>query len=240
MNLITVENIKKTYSEKVLLNDVSFGINDGDKIGLIGLNGSGKSTLLKIITGRDEFFDGSITKGKGVRVEYLSQNSEFDANATVLEQVFNSDTPEMKLLMEYENLLDKTKNEEFNEDINNRLIKTQEKIDSLNLWNLESEVKVILTKLGINDYTMKMGTLSGGQKKRLDLVRALTKAPDILILDESTSPLDEERRRRLYDTLQSIKKEMIIIVITHNNDYEIFDKIINLNEYREGTYEKNK
>ena len=85
MNLITVENIKKTYSEKVLLNDVSFGINDGDKIGLIGLNGSGKSTLLKIITGRDEFFDGSITKGKGVRVEYLSQNSEFDANATVLE-----------------------------------------------------------------------------------------------------------------------------------------------------------
>lgn len=119
---------KKTYSEKVLLNDVSFGINDGDKIGLIGLNGSGKSTLLKIITGRDEFFDGSITKGKGVRVEYLSQNSEFDANATVLEQVFNSDTPEMKLLMEYENLLDKTKNEEFNEDINNRLIKTQEKL----------------------------------------------------------------------------------------------------------------
>ena len=82
--------------------------------------------------------------------------------------------------------------------------------------------------------------LSGGQKKRLDLVRALTKAPDILILDESTSPLDEERRRRLYDTLQSIKKEMIIIVITHNNDYEIFDKIINLNEYRETSYEKNK
>ena len=107
MNLITVENIKKTYSEKVLLNNVSFGINDGDKIGLIGLNGSGKSTLLKIITERDEFFDGSITKGKGVRVEYLSQNSNFDPNATVLEQVFNSDTPEMKLLMEYETLLDK-------------------------------------------------------------------------------------------------------------------------------------
>ncbi len=88
------------------------------------------------------------------------------------------------------------------------------------------------------ELTSNASNLSGGQKKRLDLVRALTKAPDILILDESTSPLDEERRRRLYDTLQSIKKEMIIIVITHNNDYEIFDKIINLNEYRETSYEK--
>ena len=86
----------------------------------------------------------------------------------------------MKLLMEYENLLDKTKNEEFNEDINNRLIKTQEKIDSLNLWNLESEVKVILTKLGINDYTMKMGTLSGGQKKRVFLASALIKPCELL------------------------------------------------------------
>ena len=211
MNLITVENIKKTYSEKVLLNDVSFGINDGDKIGLIGLNGSGKSTLLKIITGRDEFFDGSITKGKGVRVEYLSQNSEFDANATVLEQVFNSDTPEMKLLMEYENLLDKTKNEEFNEDINNRLIKTQEKIDSLNLWNLESEVKVILTKLGINDYTMKMGTLSGGQKKRVFLASALIKPCELLVLDEPTNHLDVEAKEELKRALKEYKGSILLV-----------------------------
>ena len=95
MNLITVENIKETYSEKILLNNVSFGINDGDKIGLIGLNGSGKSTLLKIITGRDEFFEGNITKGKNIKIEYLSQNSDFNPNLTILEQIFNSDTPEM-------------------------------------------------------------------------------------------------------------------------------------------------
>ena len=113
MNLLNVENISKTYSEKVLLNNVSFGINEGDKIGIIGLNGSGKSTLLKIVTGRDEFFDGSITKGKGVRVEYLEQNSEFDADATILQQIFKGDTPEMKLLMEYEELLEKISNKDF-------------------------------------------------------------------------------------------------------------------------------
>ena len=149
MNLLNVENISKTYSEKVLLNNVSFGINEGDKIGIIGLNGSGKSTLLKIVTGRDEFFDGSITKGKGVRVEYLEQNSEFDADATILQQIFKGDTPEMKLLMEYEELLEKISNKDFDEEDNNKLIKIQEKIDALNLWNLESEVKVILNKLGI-------------------------------------------------------------------------------------------
>lgn len=236
MNLITVENIKKTYSEKVLLNDVSFGINDGDKIGLIGLNGSGKSTLLKIITGRDEFFDGSITKGKGVRVEYLSQNSEFDANATVLEQVFNSDTPEMKLLMEYENLLDKTKNEEFNEDINNRLIKTQEKIDSLNLWNLESEVKVILTKLGINDYTMKMGTLSGGQKKRVFLASALIKPCELLVLDEPTNHLDSGSIEWLEEYLNNRKGALLMI--THDRYFldRVSNKILELDRGNIYTY----
>ena len=224
MNLITVENIKKTYSEKVLLNDVSFGINDGDKIGLIGLNGSGKSTLLKIITGRDEFFDGSITKGKGVRVEYLSQNSEFDANATVLEQVFNSDTPEMKLLME------------FNEDINNRLIKTQEKIDSLNLWNLESEVKVILTKLGINDYTMKMGTLSGGQKKRVFLASALIKPCELLVLDEPTNHLDSGSIEWLEEYLNNRKGALLMI--THDRYFldRVSNKILELDRGNIYTY----
>ena len=130
MNLLNVENISKTYSEKILLNNVSFGINEGDKIGIIGLNGSGKSTLLKIVTGKDEFFDGLITKGKGVRVEYLEQNSEFDSNATVLQQIFKGDTREMKLLMEYEELLEKVSSNSFNEEDNNKLIKIQEKIDS--------------------------------------------------------------------------------------------------------------
>jgi ATP-binding cassette subfamily F protein uup len=165
MNLITLDNISKSYSEKLLLDNVSFTINEGEKIGIIGLNGAGKSTLLKIITGKDEFFDGLITKGKDIRIEYLDQNPEVDINATVLEQVFKAETKEIQLLMKYEMLLEKINLNLGNNDDNNKLIELQSQIDSMNLWNLESEAKSILTKLGITDYNAKMGTLSGGQKR---------------------------------------------------------------------------
>ena len=227
MNLLNVENVSKTYSEKVLLNNVSFGINDGDKIGLIGLNGSGKSTLLKIVTGRDEFFDGSIIKGKGVRVEYLEQNSEFDPEATVIQQIFKGDTPEMKLLMEYEELLERTSSE-FNEEDNNKLIKIQENIDTLNLWNLESEVKVILNKLGIKDYSMKMGSLSGGQKKRVFLASALIKPCELLVLDEPTNHLDSDSIEWLEEYLNSRKGALLMI--THDRYFldRVSNKILEL------------
>ena len=228
MNLLNVENISKTYSEKILLNNVSFGINEGDKIGIIGLNGSGKSTLLKIVTGKDEFFDGLITKGKGVRVEYLEQNSEFDSNATVLQQIFKGDTREMKLLMEYEELLEKVSSNSFNEEDNNKLIKIQEKIDALNLWNLESEVKVILNKLGITDYTMKMGTLSGGQKKRVFLASALIKPCELLVLDEPTNHLDSDSIGWLEEYLNSRKGALLMI--THDRYFldRVSNKILEL------------
>ena len=125
MNLITLENISKSYSETILLDNISLGINTGDKIGLIGLNGSGKSTLLKIITGRDEFFNGNITKGKDVRIEYLGQDTKFDENSTIIDQIFNGDSLEMKLLKEYESLVDYLNNHEFDADINDKLIKLQ-------------------------------------------------------------------------------------------------------------------
>lgn len=98
MNLITLENISKTYSEKILLNNVNLSISDGDKIGLIGLNGTGKSTLLKILAGREEFFDGNITKGKNIRIEYLAQNTEYNENSTILDQIFRGDSKEMNSL----------------------------------------------------------------------------------------------------------------------------------------------
>ena len=228
MNLLNIENISKTYSEKILLNNVSFGINEGDKIGIIGLNGSGKSTLLKIVTGRDEFFDGTITKGKGVRVEYLEQNSEFDSDATVLQQIFKGDTLEMKLLMEYEELLEKVSNNSFNEEDNNKLIKIQEKIDTLNLWNLESEVKIILNKLGITDYTMKMGTLSGGQKKRVFLASALIKPCELLVLDEPTNHLDSDSIEWLEEYLNNRKGALLMI--THDRYFldRVSNKILEL------------
>ena len=161
MNIITLENISKNYSEKVLLKDVSLGINDGDKIGLIGINGAGKSTFLKIIGGKDEFFDGSISKGKNMRIEYLDQNPPFDQDATVLEQVFKGETKEMITLREYEETIERIENSNGDDfdNLNDKLLKLQEQIDSLNLWDLESSAKTILTKLGVKNYNERVGNL---------------------------------------------------------------------------------
>lgn len=220
MNLITLENITKTYSEKVLLNNITLNINDGDKIGLIGLNGAGKSTLLKILTGRDEFFDGKILKGKNIRVEYLAQDTKYDDNSTILEQIFKGDTPEMKLLMEYEELLEKINNDT---SLNDKLIALQSKIDTMNLWDLESDAKTILTKLGINDFNKKMSELSGGQRKRVFLASSLITPCELLVLDEPTNHLDSESIEWLEDYLNSRKGALIMI--TH--DRYFLDRVTN-------------
>lgn len=225
MNIITLEKISKSYSDKVLLNDISLGINDGDKIGLIGINGAGKSTFLKIISGKEEFYDGNITKGKNVRIEYLDQNPLFDKDATILEQVFKGDTKEMKLLRSYEELLGKLnscKNEEF-DSLNNELIKLQGQIDSLNLWDLESEAKTILTKLGVKNYSEKIGNLSGGQKKRIALACSLITPCDLLILDEPTNHLDSDSIEWLEEFLNARKGALLMI--TH--DRYFLDRVTN-------------
>lgn len=239
MNLITLENISKSYSETILLDNISLGINTGDKIGLIGLNGSGKSTLLKIITGRDEFFNGNITKGKDVRIEYLGQDTKFDENSTIIDQIFNGDSLEMKLLKEYESLVDYLNNHEFDADINDKLIKLQDKIDSLNLWSLESEAKTILNKLGISDYSMKMGKLSGGQKKRVFLAGALIKPCDLLVLDEPTNHLDSESIEWLEEYLNS--KNISLLMITHDRYFldRVSNKILELDRGKLYSYTGN-
>ena len=225
MNIITLENISKSYSEKVLLNNVSLGINEGDKIGLIGINGAGKSTFLKVVAGKEEFFDGNITKGKNMRIEFLEQNPPFDKDATVLEQIFKGDTKEMKTLREYEEILEKLHNasqDDF-EKLNNKLLKLQELIDSLNLWDLESTAKTVLNKLGITNYNEKVGNLSGGQKKRVALAGALITPCDLLILDEPTNHLDAESIEWLEEYLNSRKGALLMI--TH--DRYFLDRVAN-------------
>lgn len=225
MNIITLENISKSYSEKVLLNNVSLGINEGDKIGLIGINGAGKSTFLKVVAGKEEFFDGNITKGKNMRIEFLEQNPPFDKDATVIEQIFKGDTKEMQTLREYEDILEKLHNasqDDF-EKLNNRLLKLQELIDSLNLWDLESSAKTVLNKLGITNYNEKVGNLSGGQKKRVALAGALITPCDLLILDEPTNHLDAESIEWLEEYLNSRKGALLMI--TH--DRYFLDRVTN-------------
>ena len=221
MNLINLENISKSYSEKILLDNISLGINEGDKIGLIGINGAGKSTLLKIIGEREEFFDGDISKMKNIRIEYLSQSQDFTPEATVLEQIFKGDSKEMKLLREYEDILNSLEaGEEYNQE---RFISLQGEIETLNLWGLESDAKIILNKLGIRNYHQKVGTLSGGQKKRVALASALITPCDLLLLDEPTNHLDSDSIEWLEEYLNLRKGALIMI--TH--DRYFLDRVVN-------------
>lgn len=238
MNLITLENISKSYSEKILLDNISLGINDGDKIGLIGINGAGKSTLLKIIGGREEFFEGNISKVRNMRIEYLSQTQDFSEGATVLEQVFKGDTVEMKLLMEYEDILKYIEEGQIDK-YQDRLIYIQGQIEALNLWDLESEAKIILNKLGITNYHEKVMNLSGGQKKRVALASALITPCELLILDEPTNHLDSDSIEWLEEYLNSRKGALIMI--THDRYFldRVTNRIIELDRGTLYTYQGN-
>lgn len=238
MNLVTLENISKSYSEKILLNDISLGINEGDKIGIIGINGAGKSTLLKIVAGKDEFFEGFMVKGKNVRIEFLSQSPDFKEEATVLEQIFRGDTKEIRLLKEYEDIVKKLE-KSHDDNLSNKLIRLQEEIDSLNLWDLESEAKIILNKLGITNYDEKIKNLSGGQRKRVALASALIAPCDLLILDEPTNHLDADSIEWLEEFLNARKGALLMI--THDRYFldRVSNRIVELDRGKLYSYDGN-
>ncbi|WP_346966405.1 ABC-F family ATP-binding cassette domain-containing protein [Clostridium perfringens] len=239
MNLITLENISKSYSEKILANNVSLGINEGEKIGLIGVNGTGKSSFLKIVAGVEEPDEGTVIKGNRVRIEYLAQTPDYDDNATVLEQVFKGNSEEMRILREYEELLEKIYKGEVKENDSERLIRLQGKIDALNLWDMESEAKNVLTKLGITNFEEKVGNLSGGQKKRIMLAAALITPCELLILDEPTNHLDNETISWLEEYLNSRKGALLMI--THDRYFldRVTNRILELDRGRLFSYDGN-
>lgn len=217
MNLINVENISKSYSEKELLKNINLGINEGDKIGIIGINGTGKSTLLKIIYGSEQVDEGRIVKGNSVRIEYLPQNPDFNDNATVLQQVFKGTSGIMELIRNYEAAL---QNEATSSE---RLMELTHEMDLQNAWNLESEAKTVLTKLGILDFNQIIGTMSGGQKKRVALASALINPSDLLILDEPTNHLDNTTIDWLEEYLN--RRKGALLMITH--DRYFLDRVVN-------------
>lgn len=233
MNLITLENISKGYSEKELFNNINLGINDGDKIGVIGINGTGKSTLLKIIAGVEVEDSGRIIKNSSINIEYLPQLPEFDAEKTVIQEVFRGNSPIMKIIREYEEALqDKSTTPE-------RIMKLTHSMDNLNAWTVESEAKAVLTKLGIMDFNVKVGTLSGGQKKRIALAGALVNPSDLLILDEPTNHLDNETIDWLEQYLN--KRKGALLMITHDRYFldRVANEIIELDGGNLYTYEGN-
>jgi len=217
MHLLSAENIVKSYSEKNLLSQINLGINEGDKIGLIGINGTGKSTLLKIIAGVEKADGGTITKGKAVKIEYLPQNPVFNPEATVLEQVFKGNAKIMKLIREYEEAIGR---QDTASDTISNLI---HEMDAMDAWNIQSEAKAILTRLGSLDLNALVDTLSGGQKKKIALAAALVNPADLLILDEPTNHLDNDTIDWLEQYLN--KRKGALLMVTH--DRYFLDRVVN-------------
>lgn len=223
MNLISLENIYKSYGERILLNNISLSISEGEKIGVIGINGTGKSTLLRIVSGAESYDNGNIITANKLTVNFLSQTTYFDDNATVLEQIFKGDSPVMKLLREYETTIKALEKNPEDTISQKRLLDLTPKMDGLNAWQIESDAKTILTKLRILDFDAKIGTLSGGQKKRVALAGALITPADLLILDEPTNHIDNDTVVWLEQYLNSRKGALLMI--TH--DRYFLDRVTN-------------
>ena len=183
MNLLTITNLSKQYSERLLFDGAHLLINEGDRIGLIGVNGSGKSTLLRLAAGLETPDGGSVTTWGQVRVEYLAQEPLLDDKLTVLQTIFYSDSPQMQLLRDYEATSHHLQTAPDDPVLQTRLTALSAELDQNGGWAAEANAKIILTQLGIPDFAAKVGTLSGGQRKRVALARSLIDRADLLSID---------------------------------------------------------
>ncbi|MBE6065963.1 ABC-F family ATP-binding cassette domain-containing protein [Clostridium cochlearium] len=239
MNLISIENLSKSYGEKTLFNEISFGINEGDKIGIIGINGTGKSTLLKIIAGIESYDSGNIIRKNNIVIEYLPQHPYFDENSNVIQQVFKGTSPIMKTIRNYENALEEVELNPEDKSLQKNLMDLTSKMDNLNLWQIESEAKAILTTFGITNFYEKVKNLSGGQKKRIALCSSLVNPCDLLILDEPTNHMDNEIITWLEEYLN--KRKGALVMITHDRYFldRVTNKILEISKGRLFNYSGN-
>lgn len=211
MSDFIVEKLTKSVGDKTVFKEISFIIHDLDRIGIIGVNGTGKTTLLDVVSERIGF-NGDVspfTKANGYKIAYLTQEPEFDDSKTVLDTVLSSDLREMALIREYETLM-----ADYSEDNQARLEKVMAEMDSLDAWSIESEVKTVLSKLGLSDLSQKVGDLSGGLRRRVQLAQVLLNDADLLLLDEPTNHLDIDTIAWLTNFLKSSKKT--VLFITHD------------------------
>ncbi|MEH7305033.1 ABC-F family ATP-binding cassette domain-containing protein [Neobacillus drentensis] len=223
MKMLTVENVSKTYGEKQLFNSISFTIGEKERVGLIGINGTGKSSLLKIIAGLDTPDEGKIITSKDYSIAFLNQQPELDGDKTVLEQVFHGDAPILKLMRSYEKTLLDLSMSPDDTKVQDELFRMQKQMDALNAWDASTNAKSILMKLGIEDFTKRIGEMSGGQKKRVALAQVLIAEPDLLILDEPTNHLDFDSVKWLEDYLSRYSGS--ILLVTH--DRYFLDRVAN-------------
>ena len=241
MKILRADNLKKSYGIKDLLTDVSFLIREGDRIGLIGINGTGKSTLMNILAGLDKAEVGSLDYPHDYQIGYLSQQMDFDEDLTVLDTVFEGNSPIIRAVKGYELALSQLADDGENSLFQKKYQQAEELMNREDAWLADTNAKTILSKLGILFLEKKVSELSGGQKKRLGLAQVLIQAPDLLLLDEPTNHLDYQSISWLENYLKDYKGSLVIT--TH--DRYFLDRVTNrimelskgdLHEYQ-GNYE---
>ena len=232
MNLLSVEDISKSYGEKVLFKSISFGINKGQKIALIAKNGTGKTSILDIIVGKDKPDDGNVIFRKGIQTAYLPQEPNLDPKLTVEETILKADNPTLRIIANYDKSLENLDDQEAYQ-------KAFEAMDQSQAWDYEKQYKKILFKLKLNDLDAKVESLSGGQIKRLALCNALLKEPELLILDEPTNHIDLEMIEWLEDYFS--KEKITLLMVTHDRYFleRVCNEIIELDNGILYTYKGN-
>ena len=223
MNIVSLESISKQFADRPLFEQVVLGIDAGEHVGLVGVNGSGKTTLLRIVAGAEQPDSGRISMSRGLRVDYLPQNPQLDPDLTVLEQVFQGDTPEMRLLRAYEQAAAALAANPGEQRLQTAVADLVTQMDATGAWALENDARATLGRLGIDDLAARVGDLSGGQRKRVAMASALVVPADLLILDEPTNHIDIDTVAWLETFLA--RSNAALLLVTH--DRYFLDRVVN-------------
>ena len=237
MNYLSVENLSKAFGERKLFSNISFGIAQGQKIALVGINGAGKSTLMKIIMGQEIPDTGQVALNQSVKIAYVHQNPVFESNLSIYQTIFDQSNSEILQVIEayHKAMLDA----ERGIDNSDQMSKLFEKMDALQAWDFEYQVKEVLGKLGLHDTELAVGNLSGGQRKRVALAKAILEKPDLLLLDEPTNHLDLETIEWLEDYLS--KANLALFMVTHDRYFleKVTNEILELDQGKIHRYQGN-
>lgn len=237
MNYLSVENLSKAFGERKLFSNISFGIAQGQKIALVGINGAGKSTLMKIIMGQEIADTGQVALNQSVKIAYVHQNPVFESNLSIYQTIFDQSNSEILQVIEayHKAMLDA----ERGIDNSDQMSKLFEKMDALQAWDFEYQVKEVLGKLGLHDTELAVGNLSGGQRKRVALAKAILEKPDLLLLDEPTNHLDLETIEWLEDYLS--KANLALFMVTHDRYFleKVTNEILELDQGKIHRYQGN-